>query len=389
MMNTAGLMPLWVTMAESTTFLRKVSKVEEALHLTTKAAHSASGIGVLVINYNTAKQTLRCLASIQQSKLLPDWVLVLDNASSSEDYQHLLQNAQAPKAGSLHIYRSEKNLGFAQGTNVLIDLLLQNISCQRIMLLNNDAVAHTDMLASLCGVLDSAGHEAGLAGGRMHRLAEPDEVDTLGIAIYASLMPGDRKTLDDIYVGPTGGCCMLTRQCIERLWSLSGYCFDPRFFCYCEDTDLVLRALMLGYQPVYLDKLLAWHEGQASSGGGYNPFIAYHGLRNTLWMHIKLMPAGLLWRNGLLLLLAHVLMVGRHILAGRFSLVWRVYRDALRRAPEFLQERKQLVLQRQCSRAAVDALSHCITRRFYRVGYLRLVLQAHPVFKHFFSGSNV
>jgi GT2 family glycosyltransferase len=344
---------------------------------------------VLVINYNTAPQTLRCLESIQQSKLLPDWVLVLDNASAADDYQRLLHNAHPPQTGSLHIYRSETNLGFAQGSNVLIDLLLQNASCQRIMLLNNDAVAHPDMLGSLDEVLNAAGDAAGLAGGRMHRLAAPDEVDTLGIAIYASLMPADRKTLDDVYVGPTGGCCMLTRQCVERLLALSGYGFDPRFFCYCEDTDLVLRALFLGYEPVYLDKLLAWHEGQASSGGGYNPFIAYHGLRNTLWMHLKLIPSRLLWRNFIPLLLAHILMVGRHTMAGRFSLMWRVYRDALRRAPEFLRERKQLVRQLQGSNVATDALSHRITRRFYRSGYLRLVLKVHPFFRYFFSSSKV
>ena len=370
-------------MAESMAML-KLPEVAEVLHLTAKVSTPTSGIGVLVINYNTAPQTLRCLESIQQSKLLPDWVLVLDNASASDDYQYLLQNAQPPQAGSLHVYRSETNLGFAQGSNVLIDLLLQNASCQRIMLLNNDAVAHPDLLGSLDEVLDMAGDVAGLAGGRMHRLAAPDEVDTLGIAFYSSLMPADRKTLDDIYLGPTGGCCMLTRQCVEHLLAFSGYCFDPRFFCYCEDLDLVLRALLLGYQPVYLDKLLAWHEGQASSGGGYNPVIAYHGLRNTLWMHIKLMPAGLLWRNGLLLLLAHFLMVGRHTMAGRFSLMWRVYRDALRDAPEFLRERKQLARQFHGSNAGKGVLSHRITRRFYRSGYLRLVLQAHPGFKHFF-----
>ncbi len=374
-------------MAESIAVL-KLPEVAEVLHLAAKVSIPASGIGVLVINYNTAPQTLRCLASIQQSKLLPDWVLVLDNASASDDYQHLLQNAVPPQAGSLHIYRSETNLGFAQGSNVLIDLLLQNATCQRIMLLNNDAVAHPDMLGSLGKVLDMAGDVAGLAGGRMHRLAAPDEVDTLGIAIYASLMPADRKTLDDIYVGPTGGCCMLTRRCVERLLALSGYCFDPRFFCYCEDTDLVLRALLLGYQPAYLDKLLAWHEGQASSGGGYSPFIAYHGLRNTLWMHIKLMPARLLWRNFLRLLLAHILMVGRHTMAGRFLLILRVYRDALYRAPEFFHERRQL-MSRMHGSDAISALGHRITHRFYRLGYLRLVLQSLPVFKHFFSDSKV
>lgn len=347
---------------------------------------SGLGVGVLVINYNTAKQTLRCLESIQQSTLLPDWVLVLDNASAAVDYQCLIEGARAPQAGLLCIYRSERNLGFAEGSNVLIDLLLNQSACNYVVLLNNDAVAQKDMLAVLLHALQVAGEGAGLAGGRMHKLADPAEVDTLGIAMYASLMPADRKSLDDAYVGPTGGCCMLDRLLIEQLKAVSGYCFDPRFFCYCEDTDLVMRAVLMGYRPVYLDQLLALHEGQASSGGGYNPFVAYHGLRNTLWMHIKLMPSELWWRYGVFLLLAHILMIGRHILSGRFSLMLRVYRDALRSAPEFWAERKQL---QERLPAHGQALDDRITKRFYRMGYLRHVLQGHAVFKHFFFRSKV
>ncbi|GAD20699.1 glycosyltransferase family 2 protein [Acidovorax sp. MR-S7] len=338
------------------------------------------GIGVLVINYNTACQTLRCLESIQQSSVLPDWVLVLDNASALSDYEQLLQGAKAPNAGVLHIYRSEQNLGFAEGSNVLIDLLLQQPECQYVMLLNSDAVAHKDMLVTLQGALKSAGAEAGLAGGRMHKLADPAQVDTLGLALYASLMPTDRKALDDIYLGPTGGCCMLTRALVDRLKVVSGYCFDPRFFCYCEDADLVMRAVLLGYRPLYLNQLLALHEGQASSGGGYNAFIAYHGLRNTLWMHIKLVPAEIFWRHGLLLLLAHGLMVGRHLMSGRFSLVLRVYRDALRRSSEFMVERKKF----QCHiKNNVSMLGSRITRKFYRKGYLRLLLRQCSIISNF------
>lgn len=361
--------------------------VEKALHLQAaeyQTPGAGSGIGVLVINYNTALQTLRCLESLRQSTRQPDWVLVLDNASSLDDYQKLLGGVLPPQAGTLCIYRSEKNLGFAQGSNVLLDLLLKQQTCQYIMLLNNDAVAQKEMLADLSSALDKAGEGVGLAGGRMHKLADPSQVDTLGISIYASLMPADRQTTDDIFVGPTGGCCMLTRPLLEQLKAVSGYYFDPRFFCYCEDTDLVLRAVLLGYRPLYLDKLLALHEGQASSGGGYNEFIAYHGLRNALWMHIKLIPAGILWRYGLLLMLAHVMVIARHTFAGRFLLMFRVYRDAFRRLPEVMTERKRL---RPHLESHFKSLPRYLTPRFYRKGYARLVVQQHSAFKSFYFGS--
>ncbi len=34
--------------------------------------------------------------------------------------------------------------------------------------------------------------------------------------------------------------------------------------------------------PRYTDDVLAWHEGQASSGGGFNDFVLYHGIRNSI-----------------------------------------------------------------------------------------------------------
>lgn len=361
----------------------QIPLVEKALCLRAAEARVPSagqGIGVLVINYNTASQTLRCLESLRQSTRQPDWVLVLDNASNFDDYQKLLDGAQPPRAGTLCIYRSEKNLGFAEGSNVLIDLLLNQQACQYIMLLNNDAVAQKDMLAELSSTLEAAGESAGLAGGRMHKLADPSQVDTLGIALYASLMPADRQTTDDIFVGPTGGCCMLTRPLLEQLKAVSGYYFDPRFFCYCEDTDLVLRSVMLGYRPLYLDKLLALHEGQASSGGGYNEFIAYHGLRNALWMQIKLMPAGILLRYGILLLMAHLLMIGRHTVSGRITLMLRVYRDAARRFPELLAERRQLTRVTKLRR---NLLAEFITPRFYRRGYFFQIIRQHSLLKNF------
>ncbi|WP_235505214.1 glycosyltransferase family 2 protein [Acidovorax sp. Leaf160] len=355
--------------------VQKAQTVAERLRLEGRESLGL-GIGVLVINYNTAAQTLRCLESIQQSSTPPDWVFVLDNASASADYERLVQHARSPETGTFAIFRSETNLGFAQGSNVLIDLLLQNPECHYVMLLNNDAVAEPAMLALLKEALEKAGDDAGIAGGRMHKLSHPEQVDTLGIALYASLMPADRKTLDDVFLGPTGGCSMLQRKLIERLKTTFGYCFDPRYFCYCEDTDLVIRTVLLGYKPIYLDRLVALHEGQASSGGTYNSFIAYHGLRNAIWMHAKLIPANILLRKCLYLLTAHMFMFARYAVSGNLLLVIKIYRDVLIKMPEFLSERRRL---KEYLAEGGPNLGESITKRFYRKGYLLSLLRGGKV----------
>lgn len=335
------------------------------------------GVGFTVINYNTAVQTLRCVTSLIQCDEPPDWVLVLDNASEPADFDHLWRQLAPSKHTRVKLYRSSANLGFAAGSNFLIDNLLQLPDCIYLGLLNNDAIAQPLLIRTLKLALDNCPTPAGMSGGRMHRLATPDEVDTLGITLYASLMPADRKKTTDPYLGPTGGCCMMSRAFVEDIIASTGYFFDPRFFCYCEDTDLVLRANLLGYQPTYVDTLVALHEGQASTGGrNNNNFIAYHGLRNTIWMQLKLLPAGLMWHHAPLLLAAHLLTIVRQTLNGRLPLLWSIYRDAWRMRSTFRAEHHRIA---QVQRLPTASLRQRISPQFYRQGYAMTVLSEWKV----------
>jgi GT2 family glycosyltransferase len=324
-------------------------------------------VAVLIINFNTTAQTLRCIDSLRGQTIAPAIVMVLDNASASDNRQMLEAGCWPLLAGGLRLYHSDVNLGFAGGMNALIDLALQESeTCDYICLLNNDAVAAPTMLETLLSTLQAT-TGTHLAGGRVHQLLRPSEVDSLGITVYASLMPSDRKTTSDPLLGPTGGCLIMTRAFVNEMISAAGYCFDERFFCYCEDTDLVLRAALMGYRAAYCDEVVAWHEGQASSGGVSSPFIAYHGLRNIIWMHWKLIPTRLLLKYGPLLVTAHLMSCVRMVAMGRFGLMWSIYRDAWLQFPEFWRERKRW---RALRRVPVKVLADLIAPRFYRRGYL-------------------
>jgi GT2 family glycosyltransferase len=328
------------------------------------------GVGFTVINFNTAAQTLRCVESLTQNDQPPAWVLVLDNASHVADYEKLKQSLAAAPNTRVQLFRSETNLGFAAGSNFLLERLMQTPQCDYIGLLNNDAVA----LPSLVGLLRQALRErdaaVGMSGGRMHRLAEPQVVDTLGITLYASLMPADRKTTADPYLGPTGGCCLMTRHFLADVKNTTGYWFDERYFCYCEDTDLVLRANLLGYRPAYVDELVALHEGQASANAQPSHFIAYHGLRNAIWMQWKLIPGSVIWRFAPQWLLAHALTVARQVLSGRAALLWAVYRDAFKEFGAIWRERQRFEALRRADGAALRMV---MSPRFYRQGYAAVV----------------
>ncbi|MTW20207.1 glycosyltransferase [Allochromatium palmeri] len=332
---------------------------------------SDSGVGVVLINYRTPLSTRRCIESLGVLDPAPSWIVVLDNAPEDQEPIIGSDTLEHLQRTSLRLCVSSVNLGFAAGCNFAIDFLLEDESCSAILLLNNDTIALPPLMRALLSAL-AASPEAGMLGGRMHELQNSHKVDTLGIALHASLMPANRLDVQEPFLGPTGGCCLLERTFIRDMQTSFGYVLDPRFFCYGEDTDLAVRATLKGYRPVYVDELVALHQGQGSTGKGYNPFIAYHGLRNVIWMHTKWFSARLLLRQAGWLLLAHVLASGRHLLAGHPSIVYRVYRDAYRELPAFIAERRaHSALVQQGARLLADRMS----RRFYQPGYFRLALR--------------
>lgn len=346
-----------------------------SVHLPLKKVVSvppSGGCGYTVINFNTSAQTLLCVASLVACQGPPDWIFVLDNASTIEQFEALQAGLAPALQTEIRLFRSDINTGFARGSNLLIEQLMLLPGCKFVGLLNNDAVAMPLLVSELKKAISRQPGYA-MAGARMHKLSDPTVVDTLGISLYRSLMPADRHELCDTYVGPTGGCALFTVAFLKNVFEISGYIFDERFFCYCEDTDLVLRGRLLGYQAIFVDQLLALHEGQTSSGKAGNNFIAYHGLRNVIWMHLKLLPLSIVIRYLPWLLTAHLATMSRYMVTGRIRLLVSIWRDAMLLALAVRNEHHRLRSQPSYD---TDRLIGLVTRRFYRAGYLSTVLRS-------------
>lgn len=340
--------------------------VSEVSLLEPMSQAAAEPVAVLLISFDTTEQTLRCIESLRAQTRPPAWIGVLDNAPDRGNLRSAFVKLAPFLYSELRLFESDVNLGFAAGCNALLKHYLSVAFCRHFLLLNNDAVALPHLLERLTDVIlqDPA---AGMAGARMHKLNTPDQVDTLGVALYASLMPADRHDIHDRYLGPTGGCALITRECALALEKSVGYIFDERFFCYCEDTDVVLRANLLGYRPAFVDEVLALHEGQASSGGSDSEFIVYHGLRNSIWMVAKSIPSRLLWKYGFLFMIAHLMSFARYTISGRAGLALKAYRDAFRGLPGIINERR---LVKEAAKVSVLAIDEKICRSFYRRGYM-------------------
>lgn len=329
--------------------------------------------GVVLVNYNTADRTLRCVQSLRELAARVRLVVV-DSGSRADDLAMLSAGLPLEWPGA-ELVASPVNIGFAAGCNRAITRFLDDPSISHVLLINNDAVAAPALVGWVLAHLDGRA-DADLAGGRVLKLGaspgDSDEIDSLGIAFYRSLLASNRLVVGDPFFGPTGGCALYARRVLEALRDTHGGVFDEDFFCYAEDTDVAARALLLGFTPEYTDEVLAWHEGQASSGGGFNDFVLYHGIRNSIWMVIKCVPATAVFVRLPWLVALHAGVMLRHSLRGKWRVVARLYRDALLGVVRMWKKRRKIQRSRRIGARAFGA--H-VSARFYDQGYLRNALR--------------
>ena len=321
-------------------------------------------IAVLIINYRTAAATLACLQAVLAQLPADGRVFLLDNGSGAADADALA--AAAAAQANVYFEAGPANLGFAAGMNQLIERALADPSIGELLLLNSDTLPASEFIASMRAKLDPAQRIDMVAGTLLD--SRDGGIDSLGITLYRSTLASNRKRDGEILLGPCGGCALLTRRLVEDLHAQHGEYFDETFFCYAEDTDLVLRSRWLGYRPAFAASAFAQHAVSLSSGGPDNDFVLYHGIRNSLWWLVKDAPTGWLLRSLPWFVALHIGICLRHLRRGRVRVLWRLYRDAVRGVPAMLRKRRRI---RASRRVSAREFPRWVEPHFYERDYLR------------------
>lgn len=321
-------------------------------------------IAVVIVDYRRPDLTRECVESLYESSGIPFHLYLIDNAGNEESARPL--KALIRETDTL--IRNPDNKGFAGACNQAIRLILDSGNDYRaVALLNNDAIVTHGWLDRMVRTLES---DPGIdmVAARMMDRAQPDQVDSLGIVFYKSGIASNRKSLDEPLLGPCGGAALYSTRLLTAVQRAGGEVFDDRFFCYAEDTDLALRARALGFRCAMADDAVVYHWGSLSSGGGFNEFVAYQGLRNSLFTLVKNLPAGFFLRNAGWLLLMQSAVIVKYLVKGKFRLTWRIYRDFFAGLRSMLAKRRRFFqnLDKPPSRD-----TYPISRHFYDHEYLR------------------
>ena len=222
------------------------------------AAAKLNDIPVVIVNYNTADLTTLAIESVLSADhgSRKIHVHVVDNASPNGDAQTLQRHiAEAGWSQHVTLYPETKNHGFGLGNNVVLERLLKHKpQPDAVFFLNPDARLANNAIAILAEFLEQ--HDtAVVAGARVE--------NTVGQPVTAAFrfhnlpylfahalsfgpvsrrlsgwnvpLPPDTQTRQVDWVS---GAAFMAR--FDRL-KQTGF-FDPEFFLYFEEVDLMRRA---------------------------------------------------------------------------------------------------------------------------------------------------
>ncbi len=236
-------------------------------------------LSIIVVNWNSAAFTQKCLASIYRNLANLDCeVIVVDNASF--DGCDCLVKAQFPQVIFL---QSEINCGFARANN----LALERSTGRNILYLNPDTEVIGDALQTLVKALESLPH-AGMVGARL--LNSDLTLQTTCVSALPSIVNQALATnllrnafpkwrlwgMQPLYNGRNtpdrvqaiSGACMLgKREVIDNVGA-----FTTDYFMYAEDMDLCAKIRKAGWDIYYIPTAELVHHGGGSSANKGNNF---------------------------------------------------------------------------------------------------------------------
>ena len=187
---------------------------------------------------------------------------ILDNGSSDNTYEYLLECEKNNKS-FVHAYKSDINLGFAGGNNLLLkEILKRDNEFSNIILINNDTLVTKKAIDNLVEVCNSddeiaaTGPISNSVGGvqlskQLHKLRDVD---------YKRIADNDiaLRVSRNVEVGMLVGFCLCVKTSVVKEIGL----LDEQFgFGMWEDNDYCLRIRNAGYRMYMVTTSLIYHYG--------------------------------------------------------------------------------------------------------------------------------
>lgn len=209
-------------------------------------------VSIIIVNYNTCEITEACLNSVFEKTVgITFEIILVDNASTDGS-----REVFGKRKDITYLYQQE-NLGFGRANNVGLEKAMG----RNVLFLNSDTLLINNAIKILSDYLD-ANTKVGGAGGNLYsstmfplhsyRRFSPLLFDMdiclsgiLGKLLYGKNMEHNHTSTPFYVVSIIGADLMVKKTTLDMV----GY-FDPRFFMYCEETELCHRIRIGGERLV-------------------------------------------------------------------------------------------------------------------------------------------
>jgi GT2 family glycosyltransferase len=271
-----------------------------------------ASVTVALLSWNGRRHLESCLDALDR-QLDPgiSWeIAILDNGSTDGTWEWLEREwprdrrLGATGSGRIRMLRSETNLGFCAGNNLLVEAT----EADAVVFLNNDTRPEPDWLGSITAALAGAAPDVAAVSG----LIVDWEGERLDFAEGVMTFDGHafqrhyHRALREVELPAEGSELLFAcggNMAVRRSSFLEAGRFDDRYFAYLEDVDLGWRLGSGGERVVLARHARVHHRSLATSemlgtwNRGYlferNAFLtAYKNYDSRLWPH--LMPAVIL-----------------------------------------------------------------------------------------------
>jgi GT2 family glycosyltransferase len=248
----------------------------------------------------------------------------------------------------------------ARGYAAAAALGLSSADGRHVAILNDDVELEPDWLELLVAELE-ADPRLGFVTGKTLLYEERDVINETKQDLYTcgrfeprGLLERDVGQWDQRQPATiaTAAASIFRREAVEAAGGL-----DQEYGFYCEDADLCLRMVLLGYRGLYVPEARAYHAWSASTGR-LTDEARYLAIRNSLTTMLKDVPAGILIRSlpKLVLYQSHNFSMARGTGPGAVRAVLRGWRAFLADVPSTLRKRRAIMRRRAISTAEFDAL---------------------------------
>lgn len=220
-------------------------------------------VSIIIVNYNGKRFLDACLRSIQKKVQCLHEIIVVDNASTDGSREYIWENFPY-----VSLIASDINLGFAGGNN----LGARNATGKHLLLLNNDTVLLTDIVAAvsilendpkigIVGVLSldekNAYRNTAAHFPTIYRLTKLSSMYYMSGYFGKGDFPISEQTHSKYFVHWVEGSFLMVTA---GLWQqLNG--LDEKYFMYGEDIDFCYRGLLAGLKTAYCPNVKYIHYG--------------------------------------------------------------------------------------------------------------------------------